>query len=758
MNANKFGFLSIVLSLIVTSFADTQIVYAQDDNSALRIEEVIVSARKREEPLQETPVAATVLSEMKLQLSFANDVKNLPIPAPNVTISQKDFFSNAVHFAIRGLASDDIESTFDPPVALFVDGVYLPRPVNTNLDLFDVEQIEILRGPQGTLFGRNTTGGAIQVKSRRPTDEFEGRGEAVIGEYGRVNLSGVVNIPIIENTLNARIAAQSKNSDGYFSSNINSNDLGGEDIFSIRPIIHYKPTDTLDLTIIGEYHKNKSDVWPGQNESDSTKILCDLHGYCGFPLGGGKEYSVDLGDAGDLDVEVWGITVEANWDVNSGTITSVSNYRATDDFMYINGDMTEATMFELTRKQPHRQYSSELRFASDLLWDRLDFVAGVYYFNQNFEMTQRNFLTIVPNTPTVDVIRFFEQDHESYSIFAEGNYRITDKLTATVGARYTNDSKDFTPQLFGAFPAGGPLLETSSKSWDDFGPKVGLQYQWNDNVMTFASYTRGFKSGGFNGRCAQPFTCEQTFDPEEVDNFELGLKADFLDNRVRANIALFWSEHKNLQQSAIVPLPVGTPDPSETVTDNAASATIKGAELELTAVITEGLRFDLGVGYLDASYDEFCAAFGITASATIPTSTCGSVVPVGVDVNNTPTYLVDEDFSDIELRLAPEFTFSANVNYTFPVQNAGNVIMDARYSHTSKQFSDARELSPRKAVDLVDASVSFEDMAGKYRISVFGKNLTDTTYVTMRNLAAQLWTTRFTNPPRHFGVSFSYNF
>lgn len=750
--------LTIVGSLLVGAAASS--IMAQgaaadaSSDTGMGLEEVTVTARKRVESLQSTPVAATVLGGDKLELGFVNDLKALSAPAPNVTITQMDFWSNAASVAIRGITNTDVESTLDPPIAIFVDGVYIPRAAGSNMDLFDVEQIEILRGPQGTLFGRNTTGGAVQVRTRRPTGEFGARGLIKVGDYGRTDIKAALDVPIIDGKVAGKIAVLSQNSDGYFRSTITGRNLGGENILALRPMVQFTPNDDFDITFIGEYNRNKSDMWPGQNESDSTKLLCQLHGYCGFPLGGGSEYDVPLSDAGQFDAKIWGLTVEANWDVGPGTITSVSNYRDTDEFVTLNGDMTEATMFELIRDQPHSQYSTELRFASDTD-GTFDYIVGAYYFHQKYEMIQENFLTIVPNTPTLDLIRRAAQEHESYSLFGEMNWRFADRWTATLGGRYSNDKKDFDPELFGV-GAIGPAVDVPAKSWSDFGPKAGLQFQVTPEIMTYATYSRGFKSGGFNGRCGQPATCQLSFDPEEVDGYEVGTKSQFFDNRLRMNLAFFWSEYKNLQTTLIVPLP-GAADPSETVTDNAASARIRGVELETSAMITSNLRFDFNVGYLDSSYSKFCADLnGPEGSLVTPTSPCGDVVPVGdFSGDGVPDFLVDEDFSQLALAQSPKWNYSANLNYEIPV-SAGSIILDGRYSYTGKLFTDYRELSQRDSVSLVDASVSFRDADDRYRVSLYGQNLTDETYTTTRNLAAQLWTSRFVNPPRTWGLEISF--
>ena len=744
---------------------------ATDTQTAPVLEEVFVTARKRVEPLQISPVSATVLRGQVFQMLFLNDLKTLNFPAPNVNISQNDMFSNTATISIRGMISVDVESTLEPPVGIFLDGVYIPRVAASSLDLFDVEQIEILRGPQGTIFGRNTTAGAIQVRSRRPSGEFGVRGSVTIGEFGRLDLKAAMDIPISEGKVDAKFAVLSQTMDGYYTNiadrDLSTNattgrDLGNEDIIAFRPMIRFTPNDSFDLTFIGEYHRNKSDLMPGQNYSPD-KLLCILQSsFCGVPFGEVDEFEVAMTDlgAGIIDAKIWSITADMNWDVGPGTITWISNYRDTDEFIDIDGEMTVSDFFRVSRDQPHKQYSSELRFASSA-WENFDFIGGVYFFHQEYTMEQNFFIGIgPPNTPVSHFIATPRQEHDSYSVFAEGNYHVNEKLTVTLGGRWSKDKKDFYSEGLGFFPTPGPSFDIPSKSWDDFGPKAGIRYQWTPDLMTYFTYTRGFKSGGYNGRCGNLATCETSFDPESVDGFEVGLKADFLDNTVRTNLALFWNEFDDLQRTNIVPFP-GSPNGNETVTENAASARIRGVELEVSALLpVEGLQFDLGVGYLDASYSEFCVDLdGSESSMQVPVSECGGVFSLGdLDNDGVEEYLVETDISNLSFQRAPEWNVTTSLTYEFPAGNVGNIILNGRYTYTDELFTDALELSPRSSTNLVDASISFVDAEGRYRVSLYGLNLTDEVYVAARNLAANLWSTRFVNPPRRWGIEVSFEY
>ncbi len=721
------------------------------------IEEVITTARKRSEPLQDTPVASTVLGGQALDLQFHGDLKTLPFPAPNVNIAGVSAFQNAISVAIRGIENSEIDSTIDPVVGIFVDGVYIARPVASSMDLFDVEQIEVLRGPQGTLFGRNTSAGALQIRTRRPSGEFGMRGKVTAGEYGRTDIRAAVDIPLVTDRVNAKIAFMKQQMDGYYDSAINGRDLGAEDILGVRPIIEFTPNERLDITLIGEYHRNKSEPLPQQNESPPSRLLCALHGFCGFPFGDGNEFDVESVDVGFIDATIWGLTGEANYQTDNGIWTVIANFRDTEEDVVYDPDAVLYPMFLVDRKQPHEQWSTEIRFASTG-FENFDFITGVYFFHQEYDLERNTTLGITAPDPLTRLLSFTGQEHDAYSVFGEFNYFVNESLTLTVGARYSDEEKDFYQEPFGPAPTAGART-TNSESWNDFGPKFGVRYQFNDDFMSYFTYQKGFKSGGFNGRCGQTATCLLSFDPEEVDGYEVGFKADWLDRRLRTNLAFFYSEYQDLQRTAIVPLPPGAANPQETVTDNAAEATIQGVELEVTALIGD-LQLDVSVGTLDAEYDDFCADIdGAEAFPSMPMSDCGGSVIQTTnlgDPGGAASYLVDEDRTGFDLGRAPELNYSINATYDTSIGNGGRIIFNARYTWVDDLYTDDSEVSLREDTELLDVSLSYEAPDGKYRVSVYGKNITDDIYVNSRTLVPPLFDTRAVSAPERWGVEFAW--
>lgn len=732
------------------------------------IESVTTTARKREEPLQEAPVAVTALSGQDLELTRATDIKSLGFPAPSVNLARLGSFSNAVTVFIRGIGNTDNDSTTDPPVAIFVDGVYIPRPEGSSIDLFDVEAVEILRGPQGTLFGRNTTAGAIQVRTRRPSGEFGMRGKVGFGQYGQFDIRASIDVPIVEGKVDAKVAVMSLNSDGFYANTATNEKFGASETISVRPIIRFTPNEDLTLTLIGEYVSYEADPTPGINASRPNQLLCAQWGYCGRPRAvNGKFTKADFQSTGTevpitINDEIWGITGELEWNVGPGVVTWVSNYRKTSSFIWLDIDNTPAPMFHTQRTSPHKQASTELRFASTA-WDTFDFVAGVYGFYQEFFLHRHTFQRLTravpPNPP--GIIGDNWQDHKSFSAFAEGNYHITDSLTVTLGGRWSWEKKDFWIEPFSPFPNKAPRIDPPAESWSNFGPKAGVSYQINDAMLSYFTYSRGFKSGGWNGRGGTASTIGP-FDPETVDGFELGLKSDWFDNRLRANIALFYNKYKDLQRTIIRPLP-GAINPQETVTQNAADATIKGIELELSAVPVTGLQIKANVSYLDASYGAFCADLnGASFFASAPTSPCGGSVfnvtnPGGTGAGN---YLLDDDFSGTPLQRAPKLQMTLGANYEFEVGNAGSILLAADYTYVSNLNVTVDGLAQgwRGKVNLVNASITYRDPSDRYSISLYGKNLTNDVYLNSYTAVATLLDSMGISDPRRWGVDVSFEF
>ena len=738
-------FYMFLLALLGLSFHSEILAQSSDSPTFSGLEEIIVTARKREEPLQETPVAVTALTEERLEKMYATDLRDLDMVVPNTFISKISSFNNAVSVFMRGVGNSDIDSSIDPPVAIFVDGIYIPRPNNSSIDLFDVEQVEVMRGPQGTLFGRNTTAGAIQFRTKRPSGEFGTSGRITMGEYGRRDVRLSVESPLAEG-ISGKISVLQQKADGFYKVRIlnhpnydvpNSmgyndvgqvHDSGGEDVFAIRPIIKFNPSDNFELTIIGEYIKERSDVQPNINTSLPHQVLTRVYGVPSSPFGADVR-SVETNVLGYINVDIKGVTVEAVWDLSVGTLTSISNYRETEYLMNGEVDWSTAPMFEILRNEPHEQQSTELRYSTDIN-DRTHLTTGIYYFEQDYFLRRDTYINTSGNF-TAHIIGLTSQNHTNMAVFAQVDYQISDKLGMTIGGRYTKEEKDFMQAPFGIQP-GAKIY--ADGDWSNFGPKVGLDYQINDDAMVYVSLSRGFKSGGFNGRGGTPSTLGP-FDEETVDAFELGLKADWWDNTLRTNAVVFFNKYDDLQRTIIRNLiNCGCANPQETVTANAASAEIKGIELEIDYIPNDNLVLGLAVAYTDAGYEDFFA----------------DLAGVGEAVDN----------SGLPLQRAPEWHATARFDYTIDVSDGASVTLGGNYMYRSElnNHTAGNPLANVGEIDILNLHIDYVPPSGDYRVSLYGKNVTDEVYQTSATLVGALLHFNSISDPARYGIEIGWEF
>jgi iron complex outermembrane receptor protein len=715
---------------------------AQDADKSSKIssgnEEILVTARKVTERLQESPVAVTAIGADRLERIGATDLSDLSGRAPNVTINTIGNFGSSISVFIRGIGNGDPDSTVDPSVGIYVDGVYLPRTANSSLDLFDVEQVEILRGPQGVLFGRNTTGGAINYRTKRPTGQFDMRGSITLGDFGQRDIRFAAETPLIDDVLAVKVAAFSQHLDGYYLNTFtgipgrrNATSAGMSNTFTFRPSLRFTPTDNFDLTIIGEYSRERSENLPSINVSTPNQLLQRFYGVPSFQRG--QEVRAFAWNVpGQSDVDVWGVTAEANWEIGPGTLTSISNYReTTKDINNNDTDGTTAGFFETLRDQPHKQHSSELRYNAPVT-DDLNIIAGLYYFKQKYFLRRDTFLNVTNGPTTSHTNAITGQTHDNFAIFGQAEYNVTPELRVSLGGRYTTEKKDFFATLFTPFPNLGPVY-TLSKKWSNFGPAAGIDYEVNDNIMIYAKYSKGFKSGGFNGRGGTPGALGP-FDEESVDAFEGGIKADWLDNRLRTNLAVYYNKYDDLQRTVIRTLVGGAGgNNQETVTDNAASATVQGFELEVSAVPINGLDIDFSAGYNNAKYDEYMA-----------------------DLNGDG---IITDNSNQEISRAPKWTLGGGASYAADLGGAGILTFRGDWTHVGKQnILTTGALDGRiPSYDVIDASVRWDIPGDQAYVTIFVKNLNKEVYQASYTPVGGLFAFTNISPPRRWGITLGFD-
>lgn len=723
-----------------------------------RIENVVVRARKREETEQSTPVTLTAISGPTLERQFVaslSDVRSVP----NIKIQYVGQFRAAMSATIRGIGYGGINSEIDPPVAVYVDGAYFTRNTTALLDLFDVESIEVLRGPQGTLFGRNALAGAINVRSKRPTGEFGVEGAVRAGNHGRIDLRAAIDIPLVEDKVAARIAFLSQNSDGYFTNAVDNKPFMGDDMIAFRPSIRFTPSDNFQWTLIGEFNRDRGSGTPNKNASRPNSLFCALAGSVGDTNCGshpwsyihpaapghipgderhnalGDPYTVAFNETGANRSDIWGLVSEAIWDSEIGTFTSITSYRHVKEDFEVDSEGDVILFFNAQRPATVKDFSQELRHETKI--GDLDVVSGVFYLHSDLDTS----MAVTSIFPAFRNFRQSLQKRDSFAAFLDLEYHLTDALSLETGIRYSYEKKDFT---FGAAkPPGVPLtFDNLSESWSDVSPHVAIHYNVNEDMMVYARWSRGFKSGGFNSLVATAADAGP-YQPEKVDGFELGMKGDFLDDRLRVNVAGFWQLFSGLQRQVVL---VNGATTSNLIV-NAADATTRGVELEVTALPVDGLRIHTSIGYLDAHYTDFCSNIGVVNLPTlVPCSTA------------QPGF---RDLSALALTLAPKFNISVGVEYTFDVGNAGAVTLQADYAHESSLETDTGNaaIGHRRPTDIVNASISWEHPSEKFGVSLFARNLFNELYTQSGlDVGGGIWSTWVPNPPRTWGVELRFKF
>ncbi len=774
---------------------------AAEEGQAVRsraIEEVVVTARKRGESIQDVPVAVTAFSETQVEDLFLRDMTDLSGHVPNMLITGNNSTPHGGSIFIRGIGTQDVEKSFDPAVGVFVDGVYTPSVANTNLDMFDYESVEILRGPQGQLFGKNTTGGAIVIRRTKPTMDWEGKVSATVGSEDRRDFKGRLNFPLIEDKLGGKVTFFSFKSDGQLNGVAEGRDVGRRDSQAMTATLLAVPVRNLELEFTYERYDDDSDGPTPANiafagiDPNQNVLECLLPGFAHCPQIGEDQDGRSIKNIHttnpDSEFEMDLYTLNATWFLDFGTIKSITGYRDQDETLNLDFDGIAEDFFTPHRTAPEETFSQELQLNTTLANGAVDLVAGVYYYDSEYELLQQNkffaeylFVPVLADfgdptpyavhpcagTHGCDVIQGFEQSVESWSIYAQFDWRVTDRLTLTLGGRYIDEKKsvtgynglvnaetvdpnnllyptgatgapvpipapplnaayDFLTNVIGVPPAavsgldlisalaacnipagqlsitGEPMcwsqVTDASESWTDFTPKIGAYFEVNDDVMVYGSWTKGFRSGGFNGRNSAPQNIGP-FDPEDVEQYEIGLKSQFADQTVRLNLAGFYTDYQNKQEEII------RADPdlgSVTVIDNVASMEIKGLEGEFIWSATDSLTLNGSVGWLDAEYDEFVA-----------------------DLLGTG---VEEDNSDLEPRRVPKWQYSLTGSYLMEVAG-GSLNANLMYRWIDQWQPNLQNFPPGAIDDqqLLDASLVYERRINNldWTFRLFGRNLTN---------------------------------
>lgn len=603
----------LLASVAAAPFALCAPAYGQE--GASEEDEIIVTARRTEESLQDVPASVSAFSEQQMERLGATDATGLQGAVPNLNIVQGRGSSNATNIYIRGVGQPDALQTFDPAIGFYVDGVYYSRIRGTQMELFDIERVEVLRGPQGTLYGKNTIGGAYSIITRRPDQDPNGLFQVTLGDYGQMEARVAASGPLTD-ALAVGGALFGAARDGYVTNPVTGEDYNDRHAWGGRIQAAWDATPNLSIDFSADYAEEDNALTMGQATNTLTTIL-------GAPIlvvsDPPPEFDFTAqatpGLPNSSTMEHYGYSLRADWEVNDNlTLRSISAYRNLSYADYIDIDATQLELGDVLVDVEQDQVSQEFQ----AIWEseRWTTIGGVFYLRENITSHQEAYaddlLGPVFGNPTF--LRTVDDDLETTSIaaFLNATYSVNDRLSVSGGLRYTEEEKDYfrttstfsSNALFTADPARVPVDITDT--WDNLSGLVSLDYQWSDNVLLYARVAQGFKSGGFNGRANNQGE-EAPYDPETVTSYEVGVKSDWMDNRLRANLAVFYNDYRDFQArvSNLTTDPITNLPSVELTVLNAGQLEISGAELELTFRPVDALTLDAQVGYLDAAYGEF---------------------------------------------------------------------------------------------------------------------------------------------------------
>lgn len=670
---------------------------AQSGSRAL-LEEVQVFGTKRSnsEAAQDVPAQVSAYDSSQLDALQVVTIEDLSFSMPNVSLDQIGTFPGVANFSIRGFGINSSTSSVDPAVGLFIDGIYNGVNWGSVVDAFDLESIEVFRGPQGVLFGRNVTGGAVLMRTARPTpgDGFKSKIKVGYEERDQLTLSGSVEASLTD-SLAAKVSVYSRDDGGYFKNEFLDEYTGARETQLLKFTAVWFPAENLDVTLIYEDGSMDGDGTVAQFPNTTLRTPND-------------RVQVRQGTVGETDQNWERYVVELNWAIGPGRLTNIFGYKQLDVFAMTDADGAEANSFIVDTRIGHEQVSNELRYNFDAT-DSWNVTLGAYYFEADLASVDGRFLrTFNSEDVQGNLLRGVAggfQTHIVRGLFWNNEIALTDTVGVTLGARYTEEEKNDVSVNGFRFDGLGPCdpvalvcqdnQEGQDQDWSNVTPKLGVQWSLSDDAQLYASYTNGFRSGGFDQRASAEYA-GVSYDEEDQTSYEIGVKSVFNGGTMRFNAALFYNEVENLQRTSFFTDALGLP---QQLTKNVADATISGAEMDLTVLLSEAFLLTINAGFLDASYDDVFASFD-------------------------PVFSV-EDQADFELARAPEFTFGTSLNYDFALAEHGLLSSRISYSYRASTFYDDRNVGKLPAYSMVDMGFTYSPSSGSWNVSLYGKNLLD---------------------------------
>ncbi|MDD5759086.1 MAG: TonB-dependent receptor [Desulfobulbaceae bacterium] len=706
------------------------------------MEPVTVTAQKVEEDLQQVPIAITVLDAETLGSSKAMQLSDLETMVPSLNITQHIDMNRLI--TMRGVGAFSRNIGFDARVGVYLDGVYLGTSAGLNLDMLDMERVEVMRGPQGTLWGQNTDAGAINIISKKPGNALAGQVDLGVGRFDRREAKMNMVIPIVDNKVLSSFAFSHSEREGLTSNLITGENLDDQNTDSVRAKTRLLISDRMEFNLNADGTFTRRHPTLGDPLTDTFGI--------GLDTAAPKEWEVPFNRDSSEDTDIYGLSGTLDYQLpHDFLFTSITALRGNRGQYQEDLDYSPQDLLSVDYIDHYGQFSEELRLASPQD-KRLTWNAGLYYSRQDRDTdravifgSQTSLLVSPTLIPGNAISNSGEMITSSYSLYVHGNYALTDRLAAIAGLRYTYEIKDGDYSLDGSQSG---IVNIATFHYDDslsdetLSPTVGLSYLINETVTGYATITTGHKSPGVNLDFLSPndIAAGITFDKETVVNYETGMKACWLDNRLMANLALFYARYDDYQAYQLMDLGGGA---SALTIKNAAKVISRGGEIEMEWHPTSQWRFSTAIALLDAYFADFPG---------------GGVAGVDASGNDLP--------------YAPHFSSHVGVGYTVPDEVfGGQVVIMGAYAHTSRQYTTPSNLETQELLgggtvpfgvlessDIVSATISYTPQGKRWKMSLWGKNLTDEEYRTdwLRDFFGTVLETR--GEPMSFGLDVGWKF
>jgi iron complex outermembrane receptor protein len=725
---------SIACLVVASSFC--QAVFAQQEEEveeAGLLEQVTVTAQRRAESLQDVPISVTVFNAEDLREANVRILSDIATRTPGFAMGVFNFGQPQLY--IRGIGSNADGAGSDSSVVVFLDEVYIGRATAANIELYDLERFEVLRGPQGTLFGKNVIGGAMNLVTTRPTDVLTGKFEATAGNLGLLEAKGLVSGPLSEK-IAGKFSFTTRKRDGYITSvdpTIKGEKYSDIESTGVRGALRITASETVEINLSADYSWDRYGA-AGHRLSGVDQALILPSGQVAYdPEAYADVYNTfsDFPD-GFQDRDVWGLMGRVDWDVGRGTFTSITafcgaEYEFNEDHVGSGFATTPILSVQAYIDEEVDQFTQEFRFNRVDFNDRVNWTIGAFYLDEDIDRQENSLIALFMPRPLPADISLQSNTTESWSIFADMTWSITDRFDLTLGGRYTDEKKNI--RQVGIDGALGGVVEnydvTASESWDAFTPRLVLGYHVSDDAYVYASYSEGFKSGGFEGLAATAVGAATPFDPEEAKAYEGGLKSEWFENRLRVNAAVFKTDYTDLQVLERITTP---DDPiGIVITKNAGKAKIKGAEIEFAS---QWGNFGLNgnYAYIDTETKEFGGP--------------------------------DDPRNGKRLRNSPKNSYYITANYNWRLSSGADVNIRYDYRHQDKVYSDPLNIegSAIPGYSLQDFRVAYVTAGGGWELAAWVNNLADKEYLLHAWPAAPFGYIQTYAPPRTYGVTFSMTF